>query len=230
MFYYLLANFLIGACLASHACVIYERLENGKDFFFSRSQCPSCGFKLSILDEIPIVSYMLLKGKCRYCQQDIPLHYFIYEIIGAFSFIKIDFSNLQDILTAIIFFCLMLAAIYDQQEQEFPLILLVPPAIIILFTKIQQLLNLESSAYLELLIIGILLTYFVLKKKMGSGDLLIYLIMALYFSPHFANLTLLMASLLLLSHYFFEHKLSFKKEMAFVPYFYLAMIIIYNLS
>lgn len=228
MFYYLLANFLIGACLASHACVIYDRLEKGQDFLLGRSQCQSCHFELSIADEIPIVSYLLLKGKCRYCHQDIPLHYFIYEIIGAFSFININFSSLQDILTAAVFFCLMLTAIYDQQEQEFPLILLAPPAIIILFTKGQRLLNFELTAYFEMLIIAILLIYFVLKKKMGPGDLLIYLIIVFYFSPHFANWTLLLASLLLLSRFFLEHKLFSKTETAFVPYLYLAMIIIYN--
>lgn len=228
MTYYFWANFLIGSCLASHACVIYERLEKGEDFCFSRSKCPYCGFELGILDEIPLLSYLFLKGKCRYCRQEIPLYSFVFEAIGALSFLKIDFSRQEDILTAFLFFCLLLAAIYDEEEQEFPLLLLLGPTAIIICAKSKAFFLLPLSAHLEMLIISLLLIYFTIKEKMGLGDLLIYLIIALYFSPHFANLTLLLASSLLLGHYLLERRFFSKSQIAFVPYIYLAMVLIYN--
>ncbi|MDE7055786.1 MAG: prepilin peptidase, partial [Lactobacillus sp.] len=51
---------MIGACLASHAGVICDRYLK-EDFLFSRSKCSSCQFNLSLLEEIPFLSYLLLK-------------------------------------------------------------------------------------------------------------------------------------------------------------------------
>lgn len=226
---YYLINLFIGGCLASHACVVYERTIQQQDFIFSRSVCLSCGYELMLLDEIPILSFILLKGRCRYCRSVIPYDLFIFEIFGAISFIKIDFSNQHDFLTAIVFFFLLLISIFDWHEQEFPLFFLLPEISIILFTRLSQIQNYILFEKIELIVITCLLFYFVINKKMGSGDLFIYLILATYFGPEFANYVILLASSLLLIHCFLNKKYNSKQSFAFIPYLYLATSICYFL-
>ncbi|WP_232463141.1 prepilin peptidase [Lactobacillus acidophilus] len=100
---YFLLNFFIGACLASHANVIYERWDT-RNFIFSRSYCDNCKSTLSLLDEIPLFSYLLLKGKCKYCQKNIPRELFFFELVGGFAFCTINFSDKSQIITSIFIF------------------------------------------------------------------------------------------------------------------------------
>ncbi|WP_367302786.1 prepilin peptidase, partial [Lactobacillus helveticus] len=109
---YLFTNFVIGTCIASHMAVIFDRWEN-KNFIFSRSYCKYCHFELSLLDEIPIISYLLLRGHCRYCKQPIPSELFLFELVEGFAFSLIDFSSINGITNSVFLSSLLLTAISD---------------------------------------------------------------------------------------------------------------------
>lgn len=217
---YLLTNFFIGSCIASHACVIYDRYSN-EDLILSRSYCKNCNNTLNLLDEIPILSYLFLKGKCRYCKNIISAELFLIELIGGFTFIKIDFSSYSELMTAIMISILLIITIFDYKDKEFPTILLLVPFFIILFTKINIIKNYSIIDLVELVPITILLIILVFKQKIGSGDLFIYLLVALYFSPSFANSTFLIASILLIAHYLFKKQ---NITFPFIPYIFIAIV------
>jgi len=69
-------------------CLIY-RLETGQSFLRGRSFCPECRHKLGFFDLIPILSFIILKGKCRYCHQRISFQYPIVEIATGLMFLLI---------------------------------------------------------------------------------------------------------------------------------------------
>ena len=219
---YQLTNFLIGTCLASHACVIVERAGK-EDFIFTRSKCTNCKQQLSLLDEIPLVSYLMLKGRCRYCKVHIPCEYFLIEFLGGFAFCKINFSSISGMNTALVLFSLLLAAISDYQRKEFDVVFIVPAFII---ATLHILLNFQKISSIDLIHfcpIFALFIYEILKNKLGSGDLLVYLILALYFSPQFANLAFLVASLILVI-LFKTAELDRKASVAFIPFIYIGVI------
>ena len=68
---YLFAFFILGTLLGSFYTVVGTRLPKNEDFIKTRSYCDNCHHKLSLLDMIPIVSYLLLKKRCRYCHAKI---------------------------------------------------------------------------------------------------------------------------------------------------------------
>jgi len=78
-------------------CVIY-RLETSGNFLKGRSFCPHCKHELSWQDLIPIFSFLILKGKCRYCQRKIPLHYPLVELATGFLFVMIFHLSTKDFL------------------------------------------------------------------------------------------------------------------------------------
>lgn len=221
---YQLTNFLIGTCLASHASVICDRLDTG-DFIWGRSRCEVCLTKLTLLDELPIFSYCFLHGKCRYCHSSIPLKLPITEFLGGLAYLNIDFSQMTGIATAIVIFCLLLAAINDYDQLEFHLAMILP-ALLLTILRIKHIFKFQLEDLIELIPVLLVLLFYTKQKKLGSGDLIIYLILAFFFTPHFANLVFLFGSFLLLFQFFLKRKTwSLQKQIAFVPYIFTGLII-----
>ncbi len=73
-------GFIIGACLGSFAKALSDRSLKDKSFW-GRSYCVSCKHVLYWYDLFPIVSYIFLKGKCRYCHKTIALEYLLVEVV-----------------------------------------------------------------------------------------------------------------------------------------------------
>jgi len=69
--------FLFGAAIGSFLNVVIYRLPIGESPLAGRSKCPSCGSMIRFTDNIPILSFLLLGGKCRNktCQASISLRY-----------------------------------------------------------------------------------------------------------------------------------------------------------
>ncbi len=78
-YWYILA-FMVGASVGSFVSVCIERISDGRSIFYPPSHCPSCNRVIKWYDNIPILSYIVLKGKCRYCGAKIPFWYFLNEL------------------------------------------------------------------------------------------------------------------------------------------------------
>ena len=70
-FLYLIIFFVVGTLFGSFFTVVGSRLPNNEDFIRGRSHCDNCKHELSFLDMIPIISYIILHGRCRYCKKKI---------------------------------------------------------------------------------------------------------------------------------------------------------------
>lgn len=79
--------FVMGTIFGSFFTLAVYRIPLKKDITHERSFCPNCNHKLNFLDLIPILSYIFLKGKCRYCNEKIRLRYFLLEILSGFIFL-----------------------------------------------------------------------------------------------------------------------------------------------
>ncbi len=103
------SGFILGATLGSFIKALADRSLTNKTFF-GRSSCPKCKHLLNWFDLIPILSYILLHGRCRYCNKKISLEYPSVEIISAsliaflFWFSSSKFGAAEDIFQQIIFF------------------------------------------------------------------------------------------------------------------------------
>ena len=86
---YYLAFIIFGSLWGSFANVCIYRLPENKNVITGRSSCPNCKNKIPWYDNIPLLSFILLMGKCRLCKKPIDLQYFIVELISAISFASI---------------------------------------------------------------------------------------------------------------------------------------------
>ncbi len=74
---------MLGACVGSFLNVVIYRLPRGESVVFPPSHCPSCGRGIKSYDNIPLVSWLLLRGKCRFCSQPISARYIAIEAATA---------------------------------------------------------------------------------------------------------------------------------------------------
>ena len=79
--------FCIGSLFGSFFTLAVYRLPLHQDITHKRSYCPSCNHKLSFFDMIPILSYIFLGGKCRYCKTKIRIRYLILEVLTGILFL-----------------------------------------------------------------------------------------------------------------------------------------------
>jgi leader peptidase (prepilin peptidase)/N-methyltransferase len=116
--------FLFGLTVGSFLnCVIY-RLEKNESFLRGRSYCPHCKHTLSWQDLIPIFSFLILKGKCRYCHQKISIQYPLVELVTAILFTLIIHYTFPNFLLSTFYFLassfLVIIFVYDLKHYIIP--------------------------------------------------------------------------------------------------------------
>ena len=74
-------SFLVGACFGSFLNVCISRWPDGLSVVRPRSRCPNCGHQISALENIPIFSWLVLRGRCRGCGNPISFQYPLVEIV-----------------------------------------------------------------------------------------------------------------------------------------------------
>ena len=201
--------FVLGLIVGSFInCIVY-RLRLKKSFMRGRSFCPHCKQQIKWHDNIPVISYFLLKARCRYCKKLISIHYPLVELITGILFIIIFIATLGPlnnisqflsfsvsqfllllrnwIFTAI----LIIIFIYDLRHYlildkvAIPAMLIALPLNIIIYTLKHGSFNL-FSCFLVFLLAGILaggffLIQFVISKGkwIGGGDIRLGFLMGL---------------------------------------------------
>ena len=79
-------SFVVGSCIGSFLNVVALRLQKEENFIRGHSHCVECLHELSWKDLIPVLSWMWLRGKCRYCGRNISPRYWVVEVVSGCMF------------------------------------------------------------------------------------------------------------------------------------------------
>jgi len=110
-----LVTFLFGASIGSFLNVVVYRLNQGLSPLQGRSYCPKCRTKIAWYDNVPLLSFFLLKGKCRSCHSPISWQYPLVELATALlTFFVVNYLSFSDPLKLIyyLFITYVLIAIF----------------------------------------------------------------------------------------------------------------------
>lgn len=119
-------SFSIGAIIGSFLNVLILRLPEGRSIVSPPSQCPKCARKIHFYDNIPILSYLFLKGKCRHCGEAISFRYPLVEFSTAVisSALFINFGPNWSYLIMLMFSAALIAVFWIDLDH-----LIIPDAI-----------------------------------------------------------------------------------------------------
>ncbi|MBD3263749.1 MAG: hypothetical protein GF375_01440 [Candidatus Omnitrophica bacterium] len=115
--------FIFGLCMGSFLNVCIYRLPKEKSIINPRSFCPHCSKPIKWYDNIPLLSYLFLKGRCRQCGQKIAWRYPVVEVITAvlflFLYVQVGF-NLLFLEFIFLFSVLILVSFIDIEYHAIP--------------------------------------------------------------------------------------------------------------
>ncbi len=161
--------FLLGLAVGSFLNVVICRLETKEPIITGRSHCPKCGAVLKWFDLIPILSFLLQRGRCRYCNKKISFQYPAVELTTGLLFLIIsDWFNIVIACFLIIIF------VYDLKHYLIPDKIIFPAIFLALIFNWSNILSavLASGFFLSLVLIS-------QGKWMGLGDVKLAALMGL---------------------------------------------------
>lgn len=174
IFYYIIL-ILLGLIVGSFLNVVIYRIPLDKSISRPSSFCPSCNHKLRFYDNIPLFSYLFLKGRCRDCKSRISPRYPSVEALTSFLFAVAYYFNglsLDLMLSVVLISVLVIVSFTDIEHGIIPNIIVLPFTVIGLIINIifvpQKwwiILSFAAGAFLFMLIISL-----VYPKGMGMGD------------------------------------------------------------
>lgn len=116
--YYYIVFFIFGSVFGSFFHVVATRMANEESIISPPSFCPKCNHRLKWYELIPILSYIIQRGKCKNCQEKIPLSYLLIEVITGILFLicykKFGFTS--ELIIALIFVSAMVINIISDIE------------------------------------------------------------------------------------------------------------------
>jgi leader peptidase (prepilin peptidase) / N-methyltransferase len=176
---------VLGAVVGSFLNVVVHRLPRGESLVRPRSRCPKCGTQIAGYDNVPVVSWLLLRGRCRSCGAEIPARYPAIEALTAVVFAAVvAVRGFDDGLLLELPFAAVLIAIaaVDLEQRIIPNRIVVPAAVwavavgaIVATSDLPELLIAGAAAFLALLLAA--LAY---PAGMGMGDVKLAGVMGLY--------------------------------------------------
>jgi leader peptidase (prepilin peptidase) / N-methyltransferase len=174
------AAFIFGLMTGSFLNVCIHRLPLSKSIVHPGSMCPQCGHKIRFYDNIPVLSYMWLKGKCRNCKTPISPRYPMVEVLtglmAAGVFLKYGLTT--EALIYFIFVCVLLVITFIDIDHRIILDIITLPGIPVFFAASFFLPEISVVDSITGILLGggsllaVAWGYFLLMRKegMGGGD------------------------------------------------------------
>ncbi len=114
---------ILGACVGSFVNCMAYRMVHGGSVLKGRSKCPNCDHALGIIDLIPVLSWLFLRGKCRHCKAKISPRYFLVEVCMAILFVGVAWQfgiSIQTATYMILFSILLGLSLVDVETLIIP--------------------------------------------------------------------------------------------------------------
>lgn len=192
---------IVGLCFGSYYNVVALRGLEGRSIVKGRSECVTCNRQIKLYDLFPILSFLLLAGKCRYCGSRISPIYMVGEAgtAIAFAFMYIQFGLSPDFFIGIVFASLIIISIITDIKERLILDKFTFPALGILFA-LQFIFHTDEilQSVIGALVMFVTLTAVNVIKKdaIGGGDIKLFLCIGTVLGLKLSLVTLFLASIL----------------------------------
>lgn len=234
----LIIFFILGSLMGSFLTVIGLRLPKKENFTTTHSHCDSCGHILKMYEMIPIISYLIQKGRCRYCKQKIDiLSTYVELFTGALFLVALyAFGFSYELLIALGIVCLLMIVVVCDITY-----LIIPDEILMFFSIyfiIIQILNLGIEKALLNILSGIFLfgvMYLIMiignkalkKESLGGADIKMMFVFGLILDPLLGTVSIFLGSLIALPISLLLLYKQREKVIPFGPFLLIALAFIY---
>ena len=243
---------VLGFVFGSFFNVLIYRLPKKESFVFPSSHCPNCAKEIKWHDNIPIFSYILLKGRCRECNEKISMQYPMIELLTGIVFLLIFMKEGLTLFFAVYvvyFSSLLIVSAIDMKTKEinlyhlvFPFIVLIAVLVIYDFGIIKN--EFVGTPFCELpdgLLGGIIGGGFIFavrflgsrilkQEAMGEGDIYIAILMGMLLGYRIFFYSMILAGAFGLIAFVFVPYIKKSREIPFAPFMSMGVFASYLLE
>lgn len=172
--------FILGLIVGSFCNVCIYRIPKNESIIYPASHCPKCRTTIKPVDNIPLLSYILLKGRCRNCGSKISIQYPVVELLTGMIYLIIYLIyglSIQSLIYIILSSALIIIAFIDLNEQIVPDVISLPGIgvglILSFFVPYLSFINSALGVVVGggiILIIALVGSMIFKKEAMGGGD------------------------------------------------------------
>lgn len=193
--------FVFGLIVGSFCNVVIYRLPLGNSIVTPGSRCRSCDNSIRPWDNIPILSYFILNGRCRSCREPISVRYPIVEFTSAILYLTLYLKfglSILFVIYALMASTLVVVALIDLDHKIIPNIITLPGILVGLSLSLQLLPITPLTSLLGVLIGGALFYLIALISKggMGGGDIKLIAMIGAFLGWHGTLFTIFSSALL----------------------------------
>lgn len=227
--------FIVGLVFGSFFNVVGIRLAANQSIIYPRSYCPNCKCQLTAMELIPVLSFLMQKGRCKGCQEPISLQYPLVECITALLFVtvplRVGWSS--ELVIAFLLISLLITVTVADLEN-----MIIPNKVLLFFGCLMLVLRLflHTSPWWDSYL-GAIVAFFLLflisllsKGAMGGGDIKLFTVLGMFVGTAGVIWTLFLASLFGLIYGVIQiaRKVRRRKEpLPFAPFISIAAMIFY---
>lgn len=201
--YFTIVSFIMGTVLGSFFNVCIYRIPNKESIVNLPSHCYNCNNKLKALDLVPILSWTLLRGKCRYCGQEISSRYALVELLTGILYVlvyKMYGLNIIALYYILLISLLLIITFIDIDHYIIPDGLIIFGSVgAVIFNILGQGISIKDSLLGSIicgggmLVLIHLIELIIKKEAMGGGDIKLFGMVGLFLGLKLGLLTILLS-------------------------------------
>ena len=225
--------FVLGSVIGSFLNVIIYRVPLGKSIVTPPSSCPKCETKIKPWHNIPVFGWIILKGKCAYCNEPISIRYPIIEVLtgvlAVLVFLKLKTLDIFFVVDFAVFATLLALSMIDFDYKAVPDSLNLLALTLAFFSSADVLENIKNA----LLMIGILslvryyVSYILKREALGEGDIIVAGTMGALLGVKLSLIALFIASVIAIFPSLYIRFKNSDLELPFVPFLAFATFIVW---
>lgn len=231
---FLIYVFAVGCCVGSFLNVLIYRLPLKTDIVVENSHCMSCNHTLAWYDLVPVLSYVFLKGRCRYCKGNISIQYPIVELLNGIAYLLIIMysDRWTDIVVRFMLVsALIVISVVDIKTGEIPFsmnVVVFIAGLVNLYAN-KESLPLHTLSFVCATAFFVPLYYIFKGRLIGGGDIKLILCSSILFSPLLTFMVYLFSCILASLGYIVERIVSKKniRIIRFGPYLTISIMFMY---
>jgi len=225
--------FILGVVIGSFLNVIILRVPKKESIVFPASHCPTCKTPLKWWHNIPIISYILLKGKCAFCKEKISIQYPIIELLSGIIivlvYIKTGSFDIYTLMLSLTFLSLLVSSVVDLKYKAITYIMNVLPVTFAIFSSPHILENLTNALLFAggAVFIRDYVSAIINKEAMGDGDILIFATMGAILGIKLSLMAIFLSAILAIIPSLYNRIANKDLELPFIPFLSLGLFIVW---
>lgn len=183
--------FIIGLTIGSFLNVCIYRIPEEQSIINPPSHCPKCNNRLKAIDLVPVISYLIMRGKCRYCKEKVSIRYMLVEMLTGilFLFVYNSYHISNDTIYYLILVSLLIVISFIDIDHY-----IIPDNLIIFGIIFSIVFNMLFGliAFSNIVLGGVLcggtvfifvsiLEFIIKKDVMGGGDIKLFIMLGMFF-------------------------------------------------